>query len=59
MSKIKFTYNKVYKYVKSRSIIELSFEVLSAFLLLTFIVGFTNLIGHLVFNNPVITYGGW
>jgi len=49
----------VYKYVKSRSIIELSFEVLSAFLLLTFMVGFTNLIGHLVFNNPVITYGGW
>jgi len=59
MSKIKLVYNKAYNYVKSRSIIELSFEALTAFLFLTFIVGFTNLIGHLIFSNPVITFGGW
>ena len=29
MSKIKFTYNKVYNYVKGKSVIELAFEVLA------------------------------
>ena len=29
MSKIKFTYNKVYNYVKGKSVIELAFELLA------------------------------
>jgi len=29
MSKIKFTYNKVYNYVKGKSVVELAFELLA------------------------------
>ena len=29
MSKIKFTYNKVYNYVKGKSVVDLIFEVLA------------------------------
>lgn len=34
MSKIKFTYNKVYNYVKGKSVVDLIFEVLAFGILL-------------------------
>ena len=48
MSKIKFTYNKVYKYVKGRSVVELFFDGICVALFGIFVVGWTSFIINLV-----------
>ena len=53
MSKIKFTYNKVYKYVKGRSVTELVMDGVCIALTGIMITGWTSL----VFN--LITKGLW
>ena len=47
------------KYIKGKSILELTFEALSVVLVIMFTLGFTNLVYHLAFNNPTISFGGW
>ena len=48
MSKIKFTYNKVYKYVKGRSITELFFDGICGVLMIIFVMGWTSMVGHII-----------
>jgi len=48
MSKIKFTYNKVYKYVKGRSVTELVMDSVCASLFLIFCIGWTNLVINII-----------
>ena len=48
MSKIKFTYNKVYKYVKGSSVVELFFDGICVALFGIFVVGGTSFIINLV-----------
>ena len=48
MSKIKFTYNKVYKYVKGRSVVELFFDGICVALFGIMITGWTSFVFHLI-----------
>ena len=55
MSKIKFTYNKVYNYVKGKSVIELAFEVLAFGVLMPMaILGITFMSYQIIFNGLTI-----
>ncbi len=52
MSKIKFTYNKVYKYIKGKNVVELVFEAIAfGFLLPLVVIGITVLTYHLMING--------
>ena len=57
MSKIKFTYNKVYKYIKGKSVVELIFEGIAAGLTALFIVGWTTMVYHIVVNGASANFG--
>ena len=48
MSKIKFTYNKVYNYVKGRNVAELFFDGMCVALFGIFVVGWTSFVINLV-----------
>jgi len=48
MSKIKFTYNKVYNYVKGRSVVELFFDGMCVALFGLFITGWTSFVFNLI-----------
>ena len=48
MSKIKFTYNKMYNYVKGRSVVELFFDGMCVALFGLFVVGGTSFVINLV-----------
>ena len=48
MSKIKFTYNKVYNYVKGRNVAELLLDVMCVALFGIFVVGWTSFVINLV-----------
>ena len=54
MSKIKFTYNKVYNYVKGKSVVELVFETLAFGVLLPLAV-----IGITFMSYQIIFVGVW
>jgi hypothetical protein len=55
MSKIKFTYNKVYNYVKGKSVVELAFELLAfGFLMPLAILGITFMSYQIIFNGLTI-----
>ncbi len=50
MSKIKFTYNKVYNYVKGKSVVELVFETLAFGVLLPLaVIGITFMSYQIIF----------
>ena len=60
MSRIKFTYNKVYNYVKGKPVVELVFEGIAFGILLPLVViGITALTYHLVTNgiSDNLTFG--
>ena len=60
MSKIQFTYNKVYKYIKGKSVIELFFEAIAAGLGTLAVTGITFMIYMLAsgqVNNVNIACG--
>jgi len=57
MSKIKFTYNKVYKYIKGKSVVELMFEGIALGLFALFVVGWTSMVYHLVVNGATANFG--
>ncbi len=48
MSKIKLTYNKVYNYVKGRSVVELFFDGMCVALFAIMITGWTSFVFHLI-----------
>ena len=55
MSKIKFTYNKVYNYVKGKSVVELVFETLAFGVLLPLaVIGITFMSYQIMFNGLTI-----
>ncbi len=51
MSKIKFTYNRVYKYVTNTHPVNMFFDALIVGLTGVFLFGFTNLINHIFING--------
>ena len=59
MSKIKFVHNKVYNYVKGRSVGEMLLDGFCASLFALATVGLTSVIYNIMFNSPTITFGGW
>ena len=56
---IKFHVNKVYNYVQSKSAFEIFMDGVCASLLLLAVTGLSSVIYNLMFNSPVITFGGW
>ena len=55
MSKIKFVQNKVYNYVKGKSVVELAFELLAfGFLLPLAVMGITFMSYQVMFNGITI-----
>ena len=48
MSRIKFTYNKVYKYVKGRNVTELVMDGMCVALFAIMITGWTSFVFHLI-----------
>ena len=55
MSKIKFTYNKVYNYVKGKSVVDLIFEGIAfGFLMPLAIIGITFMWYQILFNGLTI-----
>ena len=59
MSKINFVRNKVYNYVKGRSVGEILLDGFCASLFALVTVGLSSVIYNLMFNSPTITFGGW
>ena len=57
MSKIKFVRNKVYNYVKGRSVGEILLDGFCASLFALVTVGFSSVIYNIMFNSPTITLG--
>jgi len=53
MSKIKLTYNKVYKYVQGKSVVELIFEGIALGLFVIFLIGFTTLNYEMWINGNI------
>ncbi len=51
MSKIKFTYNRVYKYVTNTHPVNMFFDALIVCLTSVFVFGFANLINHIFING--------
>jgi hypothetical protein len=47
---IKFHFNKAYKYVQSKSVVELIFEGIAVGLTALFVVGWTTMVFHIINN---------